>query len=43
MIFSQKIQDLALEAEAALTYENDKTVLRAAVAKINSGEILTKT
>ena len=31
------------EAEAALTYENDKTVLRAAIARINSGEILTKT
>jgi 8-oxo-dGTP pyrophosphatase MutT (NUDIX family) len=31
------------DAEAALTYENDKTVLRAAIAKINSGEILIKT
>ena len=30
------------DAEAALTYENDKTVLRAAIAKINSGDILIK-
>lgn len=30
-------------AEDALTYENDKTVLRAAIARINSGEILIKT
>ena len=30
------------EAETALTYENDKTVLRAAIARINSGEILVK-
>ena len=30
-------------AEAALTYENDKTVLRAAIAKIESGDALIKT
>ena len=30
-------------AEAALTYENDKTVLRAAIARIESGEVLIKT
>lgn len=29
-------------AEASLTYENDKTVLRAAIAKIRSGEVLVK-
>jgi 8-oxo-dGTP pyrophosphatase MutT (NUDIX family) len=29
-------------AEASLTYENDKTVLRAAIAKIKSGEVLVK-
>lgn len=30
------------DAEASLTYENDKTVLRAALEKIRKGEILAK-
>lgn len=31
------------DAEASLTYENDKTVLRAALEKIDRGEILART